>query len=137
MPMILDTIDKISRDKQRDVLYITFHDAEADWEDVFDWEQDERRKRVISFLESHGISYRMCFPPQPTNGMVVISGRYKGEIYVDVEFDDANETYKLLNNYLEDECGKPRIHNVLFWYYKLELAMKNAKHDEPGYWDNM
>ena len=26
---------------------------------------------------------------------------------------------------------------VLFLYLPLEIAMKNAHHDEPGYWENL
>jgi len=141
MPQILETIDKIARDKQRDVLCITFHceqdEFSGELSDDFDWEGDAQRQKVLAFLEENNIAYHACLPPQPTNGMLVLVSRYKGQVYVDVPYDESNELYQLLNHYLEDEHGKPRMPHVLFLYYTLEISMKNAKHDEPGFWDDM
>jgi len=153
MSQVVDTLDKMSRDKQRDVLYITFHENEKMYLEGFDfsndaqrqkalsydydWENDAQRKKVISFLDEHHVSYEECFPPQPTNGVLVLQSSYTGGIYVDVEYDKSNELYMLLDGYLEKEDGTPRMPNVILWYYTLELALKNAEHDEPGFWDNI
>jgi len=89
MAQILDTIDKIARDKQRDVLYITFHNEKTEFSDEFDWKCDVQRQKVISFLKNNNISYRACFPPQPIGGMLILASPYKGEVYVDVEYDEV------------------------------------------------
>jgi len=131
MPMIIKTLDEICIEKQRDVLYITFHDLEGDQEEDFRWDQDVQRKRVIAFLESHHIDFYPCVPPQYAIGTLAISGGYNGGIYVDVEFDVSNQVYRLLQDFLEDKKGKPRMSNVLFWYYTLENAVKLADNKEP------
>ena len=60
---------------------------------------------------------------------------YRGSIYVDVPFDTTDSTYQLLQTYLENPDGTMRHPTVTFEYYPLEMAMKNAHHDEPGFWE--
>lgn len=128
MPQILEHIDKIARDKQRDVIYIEFdRDIYPDYE----YENYEERNNLIEWLKQHEISYRMCGPIASENGWE----SYRGQLYIDVPMDDNNSQYRLLNKHLEDEEGKMKINGVGHYYVPLEVAMKNKHHDEPGFWD--
>lgn len=60
---------------------------------------------------------------------------YLGNIYIDVPFDESDSKYQLVREYLEKPDGTPRDERVRFYYLPLEIAMKNAHHDEPGFWD--
>ena len=65
MPVLLDHIDKIAREKQRDVLYLAFHHAgEASGKSLFfDYESSERRKQVIHWLEKKPlVVHTLCWP---------------------------------------------------------------------------
>lgn len=42
--------------------------------------------------------------------------------------------YYELNDYLKYPIGEIRFPTVRFYYLALEVAMKNAHHDEPGFW---
>jgi len=143
MPQALQTLDQIARAKQRDVMCVTFHQTGKQLSygemnaEVFDWQTSMIRKEVIRFLENHNISYQQCFPPQPTNGTVILASPYMGEIYIDIPYDQSEARCKLLDAYLENPDGTMKLPNVGFWLYPLEQAMKNAEQDEPGYWDNM
>ena len=60
---------------------------------------------------------------------------YLGNIYIDVAFDENDPQYQLVRKYLENPDGTPRNKRVRFYYLPLEHAMKNAHHDEPGFWE--
>jgi len=146
MSRVLQTLDQIARKKQRDVMYITFHkkpESESanaiDSEEFssFDWQGCASRKEAISFLEEHQIPYQMCFDAQPTGGVLVLAMPYKGQIYIDMPYDQTDELCNKLEGYLENQDGSPKLPDVYLWLYPLEMAMKNAEHDEPGFWDNM
>jgi len=147
MPRVMKTVDQIARDKQRDVLYITFKKEapEPEYDDdmildghaVFDWKDNANRKQVVSFLDKHQIPYQMCFDPQPIGGMLILAMPYEGQLYIDMPYDKTNAQCKILETYLENPDGSTKLTDVYFWLYRLESAMKNAEHDEPGFWDNM
>jgi hypothetical protein len=42
---------------------------------------------------------------------------------------------KALHEYLEYPDGSMRFPTVRFYFLTLEIAMQNAHHDEPGFWD--
>jgi hypothetical protein len=129
MPPLIDHIDAIARRKQRDVLSIRFVTRETKLL-AYDYDQDPERLRVIAWLDEHAIAWQPC-------GRV--AGEYLqlyiGDVYVDVPYDTTDPTYELLRGYLENPDGTMRHPRVTFEYYPLEMAMKNAHHDEPGYWD--
>lgn len=139
MPLLIDPIDRIAREKQRDVLFITFDY----FGDYFDYENPDEifptidyktwpiRKEVIEWLDKNDIGYRLC-------SLTYTSG-YMGELYIDVPFEKDDEQYRLLCSYLEDELGQPKIKGVMFKYLTLELAQKNAYQDAENYdpWDNI
>ena len=143
--LYLKEIDKIAREKQRDVLFVTFneqgmtasqYDSSND-ELPFDWEARIERKELINFLEADHIPHRCCFPAQPTNGTLILVSPYEGELYIDIPYDDSDPLYRKLEEYLENPDGSMKIPDVNFWLYPLDMAMENAEHDEPGFWDNM
>jgi len=130
MPELIEHIDAIARKKQRDVLSIRFYPQDTDFM-KYDYLQDPERLRVIAWLDEHGIAWQPCGPIADENCMP----SYRGSIYVDVSYDTTDPTYELLRDYLENPDGTMRHPTVTFQYCPLELAMKNAHHDEPGFWD--
>ena len=136
MPIILEHIDKIARDKQRDVLFVAFCDGEEYKNDLtkyfdYTYEIDSNRIALMDFMDEHDISYKMCGPLASEYGRE----SYRGQIYIDVPMDETNDKYQKLCAYLEHEDGTPKNPDVSFYVLSLEIAMKNAHHDEPGFWD--
>jgi len=130
MPVLIDHIDAIARRKQRDVLSIRFVTRETDLP-AYDYLQDPERLRVISWLDEHGVAWQPCGRVAKDNYLQL----YIGDVYVDVLYDTTDPAYELLRDYLENPDGTMRHSMVTFEYYPLEMAMKNAHHDKPGYWD--
>lgn len=134
MPMLIDHIDAIARKKGRDVLFLDFP-VEYD-DDLFgafsmDWDSLPIRKQVIAWLDQAMIEWQPCGEMANENTMV----GYLGRIYVDVPFDQTDPEYQKLAGYLETPEGEMKLPGVKFCYLPLEMAMKNAHHDEPGFWD--
>ena len=129
MPYLIKTIDQIAREKQRDVLFLDFPEVQES-ETFFDYEQCEARKLVINWLEKNNIHFYPCGYVASENGFASSDGR----LYLDVVFDVNDETYKILSNFLENPDGTMKIPGVRFCYLPLKMAMKNAHHDEPGFW---
>lgn len=145
MPQMIEHIDAISRQLQRDVLYIGFHavqqapkansENESDDDlyrsDLFDWQKLPTRQQVIAWLEAHGINWKPCGPIANVNVME----SYRGQIYVDLPFDQSLPAFQALEAFLEFPDGITRFSDAAFYYCPLELAMENAAHDQPGFWD--
>jgi len=133
MPLLLEHIDAISRKKQRDVLFLTFHPK--NWsifdEEIYDYQKDKRRKKVLKWFDKHGIPWQMCGPQASENGF----SSYLGEIYIDVPYDENNPQYQRIIKYLENPDGTMRDEHIGFYYMTFEQAMVNAHHDKPGYWE--
>lgn len=129
MPELIEHIDAIARSKQRDVLSIRFYTRETVRE--YDYRKDPERRRVIDWLDEKGISWQPCGPVANEHGMLP----YRGDVYVAVPFDPSDLQFQELQVYLENPDGTMRHPSVIFEYYPLALAMKNAHHDEPGFWD--
>lgn len=129
MPELIEHIDTIARKKQRDVLSIRFYTREAIHE--YHFRRDPERQRVIDWLDKNGIAWQPCGPVANENAIQA----HRGDIYVDVPFDASNAQFQNLQAYLENPDGTMRHPSVTFEYYPLALAMKNAHHDEPGFWD--
>lgn len=140
MPMLIQHIDAIARAKGRDVVYVTFPACErygasdsADGPDKFeDFGSYAPRRALIDWLDENGIGWSPCafFADES-----LLIWPYNGRIYIDVPFDLLDERYQKVAAHLENPDGTPRIEGVLFWYMPLEIAMKNRRHDEPGYWE--
>jgi len=134
MPRVLEHIDKVARDKQRDVLFVVFGESKTKSNvDFFryDYDNDPKRIKFISWLEENSIPYQECGPIASENGWE----SYRGQLYIDVPMDEDDERYLKLNNYLEHPDGKRKIDSIGYYHLPLKLAMKNAHHDEPGFWE--
>lgn len=141
MPMLIEHIDALARQKQRDVLYLTFHpknyydyDPETGipvGDRDYNFHRDPIRDSVCQWLTEHGIAWQPCGHFAQENTM----RSYLGQIYLDVPFDEDDPQYQLVRDYLENPDGTMRLSTVNFYYLPLEEAMKNAHHDEPGFWD--
>lgn len=62
---------------------------------------------------------------------------YMGDIYLDIPYDKDLPLHQELEAYLQYSDDRMRFDNVMFLYMPLELAMKNAEQDEPGFFENM
>lgn len=136
MPQLIEFIDAIARKKGRDVLFVRFGpvDDEIDplWEGGrHDWEIDPNRIDLIAWLEAKGVAWSLCGEFASENSMSC----YQGDIYLDVPFDKADPVYQVLSNRLENPDETRKIPGVTFCYLPLEIAMRNAHHDEPGFWE--
>lgn len=129
MPYIIKYLDKIAREKQRDVLALSFIDSTMDIDEFFNFDAKQCKPRmdVIAWLEANDIKWCPC---------ALQSGlASSGHIYVDVPFDPNHPDYQKLVSHLENSDGSMKIKGVNFGYLPLEMAMEYACQDEPGYWD--
>lgn len=134
MPMLIEHIDAIARKKQRNVLYVIFHPTRSIGDDIFppyDWSHDPIRETVCNWLTEHHITWKECGGIACENAMYP----YRGQIYLDVPYDENDPEYKLVRDYLENSDGSMRFETVIFCYLPLATAMENAHHDEPGFWE--
>lgn len=60
---------------------------------------------------------------------------YRGQIYIDVPYDESDQTYINVKNHLENADGSPRITGVILYFLPLEIALENKHHDEPDFWE--
>lgn len=135
MPMLIEHLDAIAREKGRDILFLDFPQEESeDSFDLFDvdWDSVLIRQQVIAWLNQNKIEWRICGGFADENSMVE---GYYGRIYIDVPFDTNDPVYQKLSGYLETPEGEMKLTGVRFCYLPLEMAMKNAHHDEPGFWE--
>lgn len=137
MPLLIQHIDQIARAKQRDVLYLEFNpkpsedDFFGDSNGRYSFEHDPVRKKILEDLTSMGVSFMPCGHFANENYM----GSYCGQIYLDVPFDKELSLYQQLEQYLEYPDGSMRFENVRFYVLPLSVAMRNAHHDEAGFWE--
>jgi hypothetical protein len=137
MPQLIKYIDHIAREKQRDVLYLEFSpepDEDDMWGDNngrYSFRNDPIREKILDDLTKMGVTWLSCGGFADENYMA----SYAGQVYLDVPFDKDLPLYQTLETYLEHPDGSMRFENVRFYALRLELAMKNAHHDEPGFWE--
>ncbi len=115
MPQLLQHIDAIAREKNRDVLFVHFEDYEENEQNP-----DSNRQDVLSWLEQNDIPYEKCMGLEEEGSI----DSYWGDIYIDVPFDLDNEQYQILSDYLEDEEGVMKIEGVYFFVLYLETAIE-------------
>lgn len=138
MPMLIEHIDAIARQKQRDVLYVVFHHPASDNEDReeildradIDWETLPIRQQVIDWLDAQGIGWKCCGHFADVNLMM----GYRGRLYIDLPFDKSLPAFQALTAFLELPDGSMRFPEATLFYCPLDKAMENAAHDEPGFW---
>lgn len=137
MPQLIDHIDRIARKKQRDVLLLEFHPESMsafcirDESESYDYQNDKVRDEIIENLDKCKIPWTPCAQIASPGSMCA----YLGQIYLDVPYDEELPLYQVLQEYLEYPDGSMRFSSVRFCYFPLEIAMKNAHHDEPGFWE--
>lgn len=135
MPQLLEHIDKIARDKKRDVLYIEFNETQGktDIKNYFsyDYETDTKRIDFIKWLNDNKVPFKECGPIARENSWE----SYRGQLYIDIPMDENDKRYLKLNEHLEYENGDMKISGIMYYHVPLKVAMKNAHHDEPGFWD--
>ncbi|WP_244146630.1 hypothetical protein [Paraburkholderia sp. BCC1876] len=129
MPQLLEYIDAIARKLKRDVLYLEFLRAQRPHR--ADYRSLETRSRIMQWLDSEGIEWREC--GQLASETVMRS--YAGEIFINVPFDETDDQYRKVQAFLEYPDCTMRFDDVRFYVVTLEIAMKNAHHDEPGFWE--
>ena len=129
MPQLIEHIDAIARKLQRDVLYLEFMKAQRPH--CVDYRSLDSRLRIMQWLDSEGIRWREC--GQVASETVMRS--YAGEIFINVPFDENNAQYRKVQAFLEYPDGTMRFDDVKFYVVTLQVRMKNAHHDEPGFWD--
>jgi len=102
MPQIIQYIDAIARQKKRAVLYIQFG-PEGKWnmfsDNRYDHNDDERRTEVLEWLTRNNIRWEKCGPFVTGGGLVL---GYMGDVYLDIPYDEQNEQYQLVREYLEN-----------------------------------
>ena len=146
MPLIIEYIDAIARQKRRDVLYLVFgartvraymHEASAEddadsgiFDVLHEWERTPNRQMVLDWLDEQGIAWQSCGGFANVNSMPP----YMGFVYVDVPYDTALPEYQKLEAFLEQADGSRVFPDVLFCYVPLDMAMNNAEHDDPDFW---
>lgn len=135
MPMLIRFIDAISREKGRDVLFVRFGDvdeqSESSWDSCHDWKHDQNRIDLIAWLDVQGIRWSPCGRFASEHCM----SSYQGDIYLDLPFDKTDPVYQELAYRLENPDETRKIPGVTFCYLPLAIAMRNAHHDEPGFWE--
>ena len=113
MPQVIQHIDAIAREKQRDVLFIHFEEFEQD-------AGQSTRQTLISWLDAHAIPYQECMGLEEES----VIDSYMGDLYIDVPFDLGNPLFVKLSEHLEDEEGEMKIAGVLFFTLSYELALE-------------
>jgi hypothetical protein len=136
MPQLIQHIDQIARQKQRAVLFLLFNDPLKKGEDdgswpAIDYQHHSARQTILAWFKAHGIAHYPCGHFASESWMM----SYRGQIYIDIPFDESNPDYQKVRDYLENADGNMKMPGVKFCYLPLEIAMKNAHHDEPGFWD--
>lgn len=130
MPALIEHIDAIARQKGRAALYLEFHPQAAAERRNYHYQQDPMREQVLAWLDANGVPWQPCGPL--ANPALMAS--WLGQVYLDLPWDETLPAYQVLRDYLELPHGGMRHAGVRFYAMPLELAMRNAEHDEPGYW---
>ena len=141
MPQGIKNIDKISREKGRDVLFLEFHpklNPEAEGErafELFDYENNEIRKTIIKWFEENNIGFMKCAGMTVQGGAIVMEC-YNGQLYIDVPFDDNDPNYIKVRDFLEYPDGTVKFEGLKFYNVPYILAMKLSYTDDPDFWDD-
>ncbi|CAG9183883.1 hypothetical protein CURE108131_19165 [Cupriavidus respiraculi] len=131
MPQAIDHIDAIARRKGRDVLYLVFFEQPDGSRVAVHWQHNESRAAVVQWLDREGYQWLPCGEIASESGFA----SYRGSIYVDTPYDCQDPRYLALQSYLEHPNGQLRFGGMRFLILPLDIAMGNAHHDEPGFWD--
>ena len=128
MPQAIKHIDKIAREKNRDVIYIAF--SKEIFPD-YNYKEYKERNDLLQWLQENNIAFELCGPMASENGWE----SYRGQLYLDVVIDDKEAQYQLICEHLDNPDGSFKIDGVESWIFPLEEGLKNKHHDEPGFWE--
>lgn len=137
MPLLIEHIDAIARQKQRDVLFLEFADPQSQSQGTgepsssWSWKSSPDRQSIIDWLKCNQIAWQRCGDLMDETTM----SSYAGQIYLDVPFNDTDPVYQKIIRYLENPDGSSRVAGVKVFVLRLAVAMTNVHHDEPGFWD--
>ena len=126
MPRVLKHIDQIGREKNRDVLFIQFDKKVFP---KYDYKNYKNRAELLIWLDDNNIAYEECFGAASDNGFE----SYRGQLYIDVVFDETLDKYNLLNNRIELQDGILRFDGIRLWTLPLSMAMENSYMDDADY----
>ena len=137
MPLLIEHIDAIARKKQRDVLFVRFNDPDTKRNDSagaapssVNWRVLPIRQTLIEWLDANQIEWDLCGSIANVKSMA----GYRGQIYIDLPVDPSSLKYQRLVEFLEYPDGTFRFAEAELCCLRLETAMANAAHDEPGFW---
>jgi hypothetical protein len=137
MSGVIEHIDAIARQKKRDVLYVEFHcwggrsNGGRNLMIEGDWRTLPVRNRVIEWLDANGIGWNYCGHFANVNFHMA----YIGQIYIDIPYDKTLPDYQKLESFLENPDGTKKFTGIKFCYLSHDVALQNAEHDEPGFWE--
>lgn len=120
--MILQNIDEISREMNRDVLLLRFHPTDFDEYLEYEYKNDAVRTEILENLKQMEIPFKPCLGFYHPNDF----GRWCGQIYLDVPYDENLPMYQRLKEYLEFPDNSMRFETVKFYILKLEQAIDHA-----------
>ncbi|QWK96141.1 hypothetical protein JV213_08290 [Plesiomonas shigelloides] len=121
------TIDAIARQRQSDVLMVTFFRPEESELDEFDYATCAVRNKALAWFDQQGIGYRECFDLWPDNDADV---PYLGELFIDVPVDENNPRYLDVVHKFEHEDGSSRYLGVSLFIIPLSLAQEYRHRDK-------
>jgi len=126
MPVAMRHIDKIAREKQQDVLFLIFdpeRTGNGQYEDM------PIRQHLIAWFKQNNIEIELCGPMQ--RHFLVCP--YEGSFYIDVLFDEKDEVYQKVQQYLEDSEGNIKVPFTQFHCLPLSIAMEDAFYDDRDF----
>lgn len=124
MPQLIRAIDDIAREKQRDVIFVQFHNFSTGF--VADYRTNPSREAIISWLDEQHITYIPC---GGFDSGCIVEG-YDGELYIDVPIDENNDDFVKLFEWFIGGGGRPRYDNAWLFYLPLAVALLNANETE-------
>ena len=110
MPMLIEHIDAIARQKQRDVLFLEFNTPgpQGPFEEIAredqgcNWRALPSRLKIIGWLDEQKIAWKPCGAFANLNFMT----SYRGQIYIDLPFEPSSAEFKSLEAFLEFPDGQ-------------------------------
>lgn len=157
---LIDHIDAIARKKQRTVLFLTFDTVKitsrtkreyrkafnkyqhfgncftfpGEMEIYENFDDNPHRQTIIDWLSANDIGWEMCGDFASENGW----RSYHGQIYLDFPWDEQDEKFQKFKAFFDEDAeGWSKKFGAVHWCgLSLKHAMKNAHHDEPGFWEN-
>jgi hypothetical protein len=131
---ILRTIEQIARDKQRDVVYVTFSGYNGDWRHpVPYWVSKEHpRHKITEWLIHNDVDWEDCHEFHIPEAHET----YHGHFYIDIIHDKNDPTFQKLVSFLEDENGKVKPEfgeGTKFCLLPISVVLINNFYDELGY----